>query len=162
MDKRSILLMDSDEKLLHLNKRYLEAKGYQVNLSKTYDETLRKIKESFFDLAILDWEIEGAEEGIQALKGAKKKNPEMTAIITEYKTRKSTAETLLSGIFDFMFKPYKQSELLLRVNNGLGRLELEKEVVKLSSEVKTLQEELKAKIDNEDVAVSLKVKKSIN
>lgn len=162
MSKISILLIERDAILSNLNKFYLEAEGYKVAIAKSYDQTLKQLNEFSIDLIIFDMAMEKENGGIQLLEEAKTRNPSISFIITGFTGQQLEVEILRGGAIEYVYKPYRQIELISRVKYVLERIDLNKEIIRLKSEIKTLQENLKAGKEPGNSGVSLYKENPLN
>ena len=110
-----ILLVEDEENLLEAIKMNLELEGYEVEVADTGKKALKKIKESQFNLIILDVmlpEINGFElcENIRITDSD-------TPIL--FLTAKDSSEDKVQGFKlggdDYLTKPFNLEELLMRV-----------------------------------------------
>lgn len=118
-----ILLAEDDPNLGDILKEYLELKGkYQVVLCKDGDEALRTFNREPFDICILDVMMP-KKDGFTLGKDIRKKDPLIPIIFATAKAMiedKSEAFTL--GGDDYITKPFRIEELLLRINALLKRV----------------------------------------
>jgi len=110
-----ILLVEDEENLLEAIKMNLELEGYEVDVADTGKKALKKIKDSQFNLIILDVmlpEINGFElcENIRITDSD-------TPIL--FLTAKDSSEDKVQGFKlggdDYLTKPFNLEELLMRV-----------------------------------------------
>ncbi len=120
---KRILLVEDDPNLGLLLQDYLELKGkYDVLLAKDGEEGLEFFKKGTFDLCILDVMMP-KKDGFSLGKDIRKINPVIPIIFATAKTMiedKSEAFTL--GGDDYITKPFRIEELLLRINALLKRV----------------------------------------
>ncbi|WP_207429262.1 response regulator transcription factor [Pedobacter sp. SYSU D00535] len=120
---QKILLVEDDPNLGLLLQDYLQLKGkYQVTLAKDGDEGARMFSKESFDLCILDVMMP-KKDGFTLGKEIRKVNPFIPIIFATAKTMiedKSEAFTL--GGDDYITKPFRIEELLLRINALLKRV----------------------------------------
>ena len=77
---KRILIIDDDKELCGEMGEILDSEGYCVSIVHNGDEGVRMIDESGCDLVIIDLKIPGLK-GLEVLKYARKKNPELGIII---------------------------------------------------------------------------------
>jgi two-component system, OmpR family, phosphate regulon response regulator OmpR len=114
-DAAHILIVDDDDRIRALLKRYLTREGYRVT-SASGAEGARKLMEAMeFDLAILDIMMPG-EDGLSLLKsirdGRNRDAPVM--LLTAKGETSSRIEGLKHGADDYLAKPFEPEELSLR------------------------------------------------
>jgi len=119
---QKILLVEDDPNLGMLLQDYLQLKGkYEVSLAKDGEEGARLFLKDKFDLCILDVMMP-KKDGFTLGKEIRKTNPFVPIIFATAKTMiedKSEAFTL--GGDDYITKPFRIEELLLRINALLKR-----------------------------------------
>ena len=110
-----ILVVDDDDRIRDLLKRYLTREAYRVT-SAPGAEHARKLMESMqFDLAILDIMMPG-ESGLSLLKSMREGRNRDTPVIllTARGETSSRIEGLRHGADDYLAKPFEPEELSLR------------------------------------------------
>ncbi len=118
MIKKSILLVDDDQRLRQLLKDYLNGKDFQVFISEDFDEA-REILEFFiFDLIILD-RMMPSGDGINLIKDIKKASKTPIIMLTAMGENNDKIDGLKTGTDDYLSKPFEPEELFLRINNLL-------------------------------------------
>jgi len=80
MKKARLLVVDDEENIRFLFKEELEEEGYSVDVASNGLEALAKIKQSVFDLVILDIKMPGMN-GIEALNEIKNMNKNLPVIL---------------------------------------------------------------------------------
>ncbi len=90
-------------------------------LASCYDEALALLTANRFDLLITDLVMPG-QNGLELLKNAKIRNPEIyVIIITGYGEIGTVIEAMRAGADDFLLKPFDVEELLLRIGKTFER-----------------------------------------
>jgi DNA-binding response OmpR family regulator len=119
---KKILLVEDDPNLGALLQDYLQLKGkFEVVLSKDGDEGLKEFTKSDFDLLILDVMMP-KKDGFTLGKEIRKMNQQVPIIFATAKAMiddKTLAFNL--GGDDYITKPFRIEELLLRINALLKR-----------------------------------------
>ncbi len=122
-----ILIVEDDKFCAMAIKYILEFAGYDVILAQNGNEAWQILQqESAPKLVILDWMIPGMT-GIDVLhKLREKENKENKRAYVIMLTAKTSQEDIQTareaGANDYMFKPYKHSDLLDRIKLGEQRL----------------------------------------
>jgi len=80
MKKARLLVVDDEENIRFLFKEELEEEGYSVDVASNGREALDKIRQSVFDLVILDIKMPGMN-GIEALNEIKNMNKNLPVIL---------------------------------------------------------------------------------
>ena len=118
MVKKSILLVDDDQRLRELLKDYLNEKNFQVFTSEDFDEA-REILEFFiFDLIILD-RMMPSGDGINLIQVIKKVSKTPIIMLTAMGENNDKIDGLKTGTDDYLSKPFEPEELYFRIQNLL-------------------------------------------
>ena len=106
-----ILILDDEPIVSKRLKPSLEKKGYQVETFTDSMTALKRVRDKRFDIVITDLKMEGVD-GMEFLTEVKKLWPETEVIvITGFATMDTAKESFQKGIFDFLAKPFKLSEI---------------------------------------------------
>jgi len=124
--EKSILLIDDEEIILCSVSNVLETAGYKVKTATSGEEGVE-----IFDnegVVITDLMM-GGISGIDVLKQLKERSPEtMFVVVTGFGELNSAIEALKLGAVDYLLKPVKNEELVLRIENLFKRIELQRKV----------------------------------
>jgi len=118
MSKKSILLVDDDQRLRELLKDYLNEKNFQVFTSGDFDEAKEILGFFIFDLIILD-RMMPSGDGINLIQDIKKVSKTPIIILTAMGENNDKIDGLKKGTDDYLTKPFEPEELFLRINNLL-------------------------------------------
>ncbi|MXV49557.1 response regulator [Pedobacter sp. HMF7647] len=120
---KRILLVEDDPNLGMLLQDYLQLKGkFDVVLSKDGDEGLRAFTNGLFDLCIFDVMMP-KKDGFTLAKDVRKINPQVPIIFATAKgMMEDKTEAFSLGGDDYITKPFRIEELLLRINALLKRV----------------------------------------
>ena len=119
--KTSILLLDDEPIVSKRLKPSLEKKGYEVETFTESVTALQRIWERNFDIVITDLKMEGID-GMQFLTEVKERSPTTEVIvITGFATMQIAKESFQKGVFDFLAKPFKLSEIAEVVSRAEAR-----------------------------------------
>ena len=136
MDKilAHILVVDDDEGIRSLVKRYLNENNFLVTTAKNAEDATEKIEVINFDMIILDIMMPG-KSGLQFIHDNKNKIVTPIILLTAKGTADERVEGLEIGADDYLPKPFEPKELLLRVKNILKKTKETnlKRVVKFSN-----------------------------
>ena len=129
-----ILVVDDDEGIRSLVKRYLNENNFLVTTAKNAEDATEKIEVINFDMIILDIMMPG-KSGLQFIHDNKNKISTPIILLTAKGTADERVEGLEIGADDYLPKPFEPKELLLRVKNILKKTkEIDlKRVVKFSN-----------------------------
>uniref|UniRef100_A0A7C4ARA3 Response regulator n=1 Tax=Desulfomonile tiedjei TaxID=2358 RepID=A0A7C4ARA3_9BACT len=111
-DKRlRIMILDDEPIVCKRLKPALEKHGYDVDTFTDSTEAMNQIQNTAYDIIITDLKMKGID-GMQLLTEAKKKSPTTEVIvITGFATMETARESFHKGVFDFIAKPFKLSEI---------------------------------------------------
>ena len=118
MDKffAHILVVDDDEGIRSLVKKFLNEKKYLVTTACNAEDASEKIKIIKFDLIILDIMMPG-KSGLDFLNDYKKKINTPVILLTAKGEPRERVEGLEKGADDYLPKPFEPKELDLRIKN---------------------------------------------
>ena len=134
-----ILVVDDDEGIRTLVKKYLDEKNYLVTTADNAENAIEKFKIIKFDLIILDIMMPG-KSGLDLIKDHKKDLDTPIILLTAKGEASERIKGLESGADDYLPKPFEPKELDLRIKNILN---------------KTLQKNLKRVIEFENIKIDL-------
>ena len=122
MDKfiAHILVVDDDEGIRTLVKRYLDEKKYLVTTANDAENALEKIKIIKFDLIILDIMMPG-KSGLDFLNQNKENINTPVILLTAKGEPDERIEGLEMGADDYLPKPFEPKELDLRIKNIINK-----------------------------------------
>lgn len=125
---QKILLAEDDPNLGELLKDYLELKGkYDVSLCQDGDEAIEQFKKEKYDLCILDVMMP-KKDGFAVGKEIRKINETIPVIFATAKSMmEDKTRAFELGGDDYITKPFRVEELLLRINALLKRVSKEKD-----------------------------------
>mgnify|MGYP001432506075 FL=1 len=141
MDKflAHILVVDDDDGIRSLVKKYLDENQYLVTTASNAEDASEKIKIIKFDLIILDIMMPG-KNGLEFIKEHKGSLETPIILLTAKGEAKERVEGLEIGADDYLPKPFEPKELILRIKNILN---------------KTNQNNLKRIIEFENIKIDL-------
>ncbi len=115
-----ILVVDDDDGIRSLVKRYLNENKYLVTTAESAEDASEKIKIIKFDLIILDIMMPG-KSGLEFIE-EKKNNLETPVILLTAKGEANErVEGLELGADDYLPKPFEPKELILRIKNIIDK-----------------------------------------
>ena len=115
-----ILVVDDDEGIRSLVKKYLNENNFLVTTAKNAEDATEKIEIINFDMIILDIMMPG-KSGLQFIKDSKNKILTPIILLTAKGTADERVEGLEIGADDYLPKPFEPRELLLRIKNILKK-----------------------------------------
>ena len=111
-----ILVVDDDEGIRTLVKKYLNENNYLVTTANSAEDAFEKIQIIKFDLIILDIMMPG-KSGLEFLKENQKKLDTPVILLTAKGEANERVEGLEVGADDYLPKPFEPKELILRIQN---------------------------------------------
>jgi two-component system alkaline phosphatase synthesis response regulator PhoP len=117
----SILLVEDEENLQETLRLNLELEGYDITVSADGADALKKTKEAYFDLIILDIMLPEID-GITVCETIRLKNTEVPILMLS--ARAASADRVMGlkkGADDYLTKPFNLEELLLRVEKLISK-----------------------------------------
>jgi DNA-binding response OmpR family regulator len=120
---KKILLAEDDPNLGMLLQDYLQLKGkFEVILCQDGEEALKAFTKDHFDICIFDVMMP-KKDGFTLGKDIRKINPDIPIIFATAKSMiEDKAEAYSLGGDDYITKPFRIEELLLRINSLLKRV----------------------------------------
>ena len=120
MSEHHILVIDDDERLRLLLRRFLEESGFRVTDACNASEARKILVGIAFDLLVIDIMMPG-ETGLEFLTDIRKENPVPALFLTAMSDTENRIEGLEVGADDYMSKPFEPRELVLRIKRILQR-----------------------------------------
>jgi len=120
------ILIVEDEAIMRESLRdWLADGGYQVETAEEGEEALQTIAERDFGVVILDLRLPG-KDGIEVLREAKEKSPQLKGIIiTAYPSVKTAVQAMKEGAIDYLPKPFDLNGLEKLIRGTLGPVQVE-------------------------------------
>ena len=115
-----ILVVDDDDGIRSLVKKYLNENKYLVTVANSSEDASEKIKIIKFDLVILDIMMPG-KSGLEFIQENKKNLDTPIILLTAKGQANERVEGLEIGADDYLPKPFEPKELLLRIKNILNK-----------------------------------------
>ncbi len=132
-----ILIVDDDDSIRDSISEYLSLSGYDTDTAVNAGDALERLAARQFDVVITDIIMNGMD-GLQLTEHIKAHYDISVIIITGY-IRDYTYETAIKkGADDFVFKPFRLEELLLRLKRVLRERRIARERNEILEEFKIL------------------------
>lgn len=120
-DAPHILVVDDDERLRKLLRKYLSDNGYLVSGAADADEARRQLAALTFDLLVLDVMMPG-ESGVELTRDLRDQGMATPILmLTAMGETEDRITGLENGADDYLAKPFEPRELLLRIASILRR-----------------------------------------
>lgn len=120
MNDAHILVVDDDDRIRTLLKRFLMRAGYRVTAVGDAPSARRMLQSLAFDLAIFDVMMPG-EDGLSLLSAVREEIDTPVIILTARGDPDDRIEGLRRGADDYLAKPFEPEELELRISAILRR-----------------------------------------
>lgn len=118
--KTHILVVDDDDRLRSLLKKFLSEQGFMVTVAADANEARRKLAWYAFDLMVLDVMMPG-ESGFELLKTLKDYPLMPVLMLSAMGEAEDRIQGLEIGAEDYLVKPFEPKELVLRIKTILRR-----------------------------------------
>tara|TARA_B100001109_G_scaffold230901_1_gene207739 strand:+ start:891 stop:1616 length:726 start_codon:yes stop_codon:yes gene_type:complete len=116
-----ILIIDDDQKIRLLLKKFLENNGLRVSDVENTNQAKKIMESLIFDLLVIDIMMPG-QNGLDFLKEIRQTNSIPSLMLTAMSNPEDRLDGLEYGADDYMTKPFEPRELLLRIQNILKRI----------------------------------------
>ena len=129
-----ILIVDDDDRIRSLVKRYLNENKFLVTTANSAEDAAEKILIIKFDLIVLDVMMPG-KNGLEFMQENKKKIDTPIILLTAKGEASDRIEGLEVGADDYLSKPFEPKELILRMKNILNKIKKnnQKRVIKFDN-----------------------------
>ena len=132
-----ILIVDDNSDIRFILDELIREAGYKTRLAANFNQALTEIDKKLPDVAIMDVKLDkGDNDGIQLLDHIKKKNVDIPVImISGHANIEMAVNSLKSGAFEFIQKPFDKERLLNFVNRAVENYNLKNENKNLNSKL---------------------------
>ena len=120
--RKKILVVEDEKDIAELERDYLEANGYEVEIALDGKSGLDRALESDFDLVILDVMLPGID-GFEVCRQIRKSKECPVLMVSAKKDEIDKIRGLGLGADDYITKPFSPSELVARVTAHISRYE---------------------------------------
>ena len=132
-----VLIVDDDEAVRNTMNEYIQTAGYNSEAVSCAEEALEIIQKDDFQVIITDI-ILPAMGGLELTKSIRKNKDADVIVMTGYGDEYSYEEAIKVGASDFVIKPVRLEELLLRLKRVLKERELTNERVRMMEKLQKL------------------------
>ena len=132
-----ILIIDDNTDIRLILNELLQDSGYKTRLAANYNQALKEIDKKLPEVAIIDVKLDkGENDGIELLNHIKNKNKDIPVIIISgHANIEMAINSLKSGAFEFIQKPFDKDRLINFVNRAVENLNLLNENKNLKSKL---------------------------
>ena len=122
MQQPSILVVDDECDFLETLINRLKRRKITATGCASGEEAVRLVRETPFDVVVLDIKMPGGMDGIQTLREIKKIRREAEVILlTGHASLETSMEGMEHGAYDYLLKPIKLEDLLEKLAQALER-----------------------------------------
>jgi DNA-binding NtrC family response regulator len=134
----SMLVVDDEKDFLETLVNRLRLRGVDAEGVNSAEEALKLIEEKPFDVVVMDIEMPGGMDGIEALKEIKRVQPLTEVILlTGHATVETSIEGMKVGAFDYLLKPVELEDLMAKIVAAIERKDKHDEKIR-SAQIKKL------------------------
>ena len=132
-----ILIIDDNPDIRVILNELIQEAGYKTRLAANYNQALSEIDKKLPEVAIIDVKLDkGDNDGIELLNHIKKKNKDIPVIIISgHANIEMAVNSLKSGAFEFIQKPFDKERLMNFVNRAVENYNLKNENKNLQSKL---------------------------
>ncbi|MEJ2730427.1 MAG: sigma-54 dependent transcriptional regulator [Deltaproteobacteria bacterium] len=142
--QHTVLVVDDDSAHRTMLRTLIDGWGYAVSEADDGSAAIEKIKESAFDLVLMDVRMVRVS-GLEALETIKRINPAIPVIImTAYSSVETAVKALKQGAHDYLTKPLDFDKLKLTIDRAM-------EHTRLKEENRLLRETLGQQFDSQNI-----------
>jgi len=120
-DAPHLLVVDDDDRIRALLKRYLTSQGYRVSVASDAKTASKLLGALTFDMGIIDIMMPG-ENGLSLLAGIRQTSTLPVILLTAKDLAADRIDGLKTGADDYLTKPFEPEELSLRISSILRRV----------------------------------------
>ena len=136
MNNIKILIVDDELIMRESLAGWLERDGHTVQTAASGEEALEKLKQTHFDIFLVDIKMEGIS-GLEVLRRVKEGDPDAEVVmITAYGSIPSAIEAMKDGAYDYMLKPFDPNELGVLIEKIIQHQEQARENIYLKEQYK--------------------------
>ncbi|MGE0151320.1 MAG: response regulator [Reyranellaceae bacterium] len=121
VDAPHILVVDDDNRLRDLLRKYLAENGFRVSGAADAAEARKALASFAFDLMVLDLMMPG-ESGLELARSLRAERRVPILMLTAMSESVDRIAGLETGADDYLTKPFEPRELLLRIHSILRRV----------------------------------------
>ena len=116
MESFRVLIIDDEIDFLETVVNRLRRRKLHADGAASGEEGLELLEKDPYDIVLLDVKMPGGMDGIEALKRIKQTRPEVQVILlTGHASLETSIEGIKHGAFDYLLKPVKFEELLIKM-----------------------------------------------
>ncbi|MBN2332649.1 MAG: sigma-54-dependent Fis family transcriptional regulator [Deltaproteobacteria bacterium] len=125
--KNTVLVVDDEEIICSCLVNVLEGSGFRASMAHDAEQAWEKLEQGQFDLILLDIMLPGID-GVTLLRRVSKRFPHLPVVMLSALDRSDVVvEAMQAGAWDYVKKPFDNSELLITIENVLAEKRLKDE-----------------------------------
>lgn len=121
LEQTHVLVVDDDQRIRELLRRYLTEKGFLVSTAGDAADARAKLASLDFDLIVMDVMMPG-ESGLELTRSLRQIKSTPILLLTAMGEAENRITGLECGADDYLSKPFEPRELVLRINNIMRRV----------------------------------------
>jgi two-component system, OmpR family, KDP operon response regulator KdpE len=121
MSTGRILVVDDEPQIRRVLRTTLTSQGYEVQDARNGEDALVAIRNSRFDLVLLDMNMPGMG-GVETCRSLRSGSEVAIIMLTVHDSEQDKVAALDAGADDYVTKPFSMPELLARIRAALRRL----------------------------------------
>lgn len=116
------LAIDDEERIRLVLKKTLQRIGHTVVTASSGEEALDLLRDTSFDVAVVDLNLGGYVDGLEVLEAIRWRWPDTAVVIlTAHGSLESAIASIREGVDDYLLKPAKPAEIRQAVERALDR-----------------------------------------
>ncbi len=129
-----VLIVDDEKNIRRTLGMTLKESQFEISEAESVEEALKLVQQKKFDWILTDFRM-GDETGLDLIQQAKKINPNLLIVVmTAYATIENAVSVIREGAFDYLPKPFTNTQLLHLANKVRMFIDLKKENAELKNE----------------------------
>ncbi|MCU0736485.1 MAG: diguanylate cyclase [Methylotetracoccus sp.] len=135
---RQILIVDDKAEVREAVEAFMRKAGFAVQSAASVEDGLARMHAAAFDIVITDIQFPDGLGGLELTQIVRRDHGADVIVMTGYSSEYSYEEAVSLGASDFVVKPFRAEELLLRVRRVLRERELTEERNRMMEKLQTL------------------------
>ena len=122
MEATHTLIVEDEASIRFFLEKTLGRSGHIVETASSGEEALDRLKDTSFDLVMLDLKLGGRVDGLRVLEAVRWQWPEtVVVILTGHGSLESAMAAIREGVDGYLLKPVEPAEVRQAVQEALGR-----------------------------------------
>jgi len=113
-----LLLVDDDDKVREVLRRFLEAEGYAITEATSAEEAVQRIEASSYAVAFCDVHMAGAN-GLWLADQIRQLSPGTAMVLATGDTEVPPTESLRAGVVSYLLKPLRRDRVVSAAAEGV-------------------------------------------